>query len=408
MYDSSVYIDFFLTYGYFPRKRENTIEFKSNNVDYSGATLEELSILAKNKFLAGIDKEFKDNTKHVVPLSGGLDSRAILAALLEFTDSKNIYSYSFGSKGTLDYEIAKKVADHTGINHITFDLQSYKFDLDDLLYQSKAVGMQTFLFHGPPQRQVDEIFSGFEFWSGILGDVVAGSAIPKHESLTHEELVRKYIKGKKYIKGSSIRECSEFLEYIFTDISLKETKLTLDEKLIFTERYENSYRPHICPSGHIYREPFINNEFSEMFFNVSRKLRVNSTLYKEMLKQLSPSLFLLPTKNNLGENLFSSNYSMLSRKAINKFKRGFQSSKIPAGTNYFSFSQKMKSDGYFNELVLSQLKDLDLRKILTISSVDQYIQHMNGDLCEELIKTLVALEVHLKNGKKIPISGDEL
>ena len=37
------------------------------------------------------------NSKHVVPLSGGLDSRGVLVTLLEFTEARNIKIYTFGT-----------------------------------------------------------------------------------------------------------------------------------------------------------------------------------------------------------------------------------------------------------------------------------------------------------------------
>ena len=40
-----------------------------------------------------------NNSRIVVPLSGGLDSRLILASLLEFYDAKEIYTFTFGKEG---------------------------------------------------------------------------------------------------------------------------------------------------------------------------------------------------------------------------------------------------------------------------------------------------------------------
>jgi len=74
-----------------------------------------------------ISKLFISGKKHVVPISGGLDSRAILASLLKFTEAANIYTYTFGTPSTFDYEIGNLIAKETGTMHTSFPLNDYIF-----------------------------------------------------------------------------------------------------------------------------------------------------------------------------------------------------------------------------------------------------------------------------------------
>ena len=196
------YLRFFLTYGYFPKKATQTVQFNNYSFEYDNCSIDELGIEASKLFHENIDNLYKSNEKHLVPLSGGFDSRAILATLLKFTEAKNIYSYSFGAKDTLDYEIGRDLAQKLGVNHISFDLQSYHYSLEDLLYQSSAVNKQTFLFHNPPLEAVDTLFNEFTIWSGIVGDIVAGSALPTKPSKTIKEAISKYLNNKKYCNKS--------------------------------------------------------------------------------------------------------------------------------------------------------------------------------------------------------------
>ena len=74
--------------------------------------------------------ELAPSGRHIIPLSGGWDSRAILGALLERIDSDRIRTVTFGMPGQLDYDLGKTVADSVGIEHHAFDLRSINFTWD--------------------------------------------------------------------------------------------------------------------------------------------------------------------------------------------------------------------------------------------------------------------------------------
>lgn len=75
------------------------------------------------------NKEY-ENCEHVVPLSGGLDSRAILAELLDRGLRKNIITVTFGTPGTLDYEIGAYVARKARVYHENIDLTKVEVKTD--------------------------------------------------------------------------------------------------------------------------------------------------------------------------------------------------------------------------------------------------------------------------------------
>ncbi len=54
-----------------------------------------------------VERRIKKDEKIIIPLSGGLDSRAILAAALRCTTKDNIITFTFGEKGSFDFEIGK-------------------------------------------------------------------------------------------------------------------------------------------------------------------------------------------------------------------------------------------------------------------------------------------------------------
>ena len=78
--------------------------------------------------VAAIKARFQeaDNGTHIVPLSGGLDSRAILAGLLDRGLKDQIIATTYGTPGTYDYDIGCRVAKKIGVKHKAFDLSTCK------------------------------------------------------------------------------------------------------------------------------------------------------------------------------------------------------------------------------------------------------------------------------------------
>ena len=97
----------FLSLGYgldYSEKKYKISLSSINSSDYVKESEDSLIKIGSNYLMNSISKNFVCNKKHLVPISGGLDSRAILAGLLEHTSAENIYTYTFGTPNTLDYD----------------------------------------------------------------------------------------------------------------------------------------------------------------------------------------------------------------------------------------------------------------------------------------------------------------
>jgi len=168
----------FLKLGWFLGFKNKKLKFNYSGIDknkYKGMKQDELINLGVTKFRNAISSIFESNKSHVVPISGGLDSRAILAGLLEHTSADKIYTYTFGTPGTLDYEIGNKIAKIFGTKHTKFPLTEYNYNIDEMLDISKKVDFQTILFHHPPIRELENRYKDKFIWSGFMGDPSAGS-----------------------------------------------------------------------------------------------------------------------------------------------------------------------------------------------------------------------------------------
>lgn len=111
---------------------------------------------------------FNPNKKKCIPLSGGLDSRGILGALLECTSAQNIYTFTFGIPGTYDYEIGNMIAKKDGTKHKCINLLNYQYTQYELEEVFRRVDMQTVLFFTYPISITDEIMNDKDVWSGAV------------------------------------------------------------------------------------------------------------------------------------------------------------------------------------------------------------------------------------------------
>ncbi len=75
----------FLKLGYFLDYKNENISIDVSNIDnlkYQNISEYDLLNIASSLWNEAVNKSFSLNKKHLVPISGGLDSRAILATLL--------------------------------------------------------------------------------------------------------------------------------------------------------------------------------------------------------------------------------------------------------------------------------------------------------------------------------------
>src|SRR6056297_1334362 len=122
----------YLHYGYLPP--DTLPEFikkglkKNDKAVYSAAYLSSL-----------LDRIFNDSVEHfsgngycIVPVSGGWDSRILLGLALENFPSNQIKTYSFGTRGQLDFDLGKKLSKKVGVEHVEFDLSKIELTFEEL------------------------------------------------------------------------------------------------------------------------------------------------------------------------------------------------------------------------------------------------------------------------------------
>lgn len=394
-------INSFLQLGYFLDYKNPDLSFDFSGVDkekYAGATEQELIEEGSKLWLEAISENFKSNEKHLVPISGGLDSRAVLAGLLKHTDAQNIHTYTFGTPKTLDYEIGSYVAKKIGTKHTSFDLTQYKYKQAELEDISTRINRQTILFHHPPVWQLDKRFKELQLWSGFLGDSVSGDKIDL--SLNKGEEFTKYLKKNLYTKSLSFGELNELAEVVEPAI-LDNQILTPLEEIDFINRQLKFIAPHVLMEGFDYKLPFLNEVFFNFMLSIPNKYREGQYLYKEILLHTFPKEFSWKTKTNLGLPLKASQARCFFKKVENKIVRTMRLKS--KSTNYLDFDYHIRNKPDLRAVISANVMDLKKRDVVSWIDPEKIINaHLSGKANHaDALIVLASLEIHLKTGLKL-------
>jgi asparagine synthetase B (glutamine-hydrolysing) len=78
------------------------------------------------KLFSAIEESIPPNADILIPLSGGMDSRLLLAVALEIVESSRITTFTFGQANTQDLEIAQQISKSLELRHIIHNVSSEK------------------------------------------------------------------------------------------------------------------------------------------------------------------------------------------------------------------------------------------------------------------------------------------
>lgn len=248
------------------------------------------------------------DSRHLIPLSGGWDSRAILGALFERVDRSNIETVTFGVPGQLDYDVGIKIAKWAGIQLHALDLRQIEFTWDQLL-KSVEKSPWTYVpdaYFNHCARSVNTIAD--KIWSGFLGETLTGSHLIDYN--TPSDCLRSVQQGQRKLRNVELHKQSGELEY---DDKLAHINIRADDYLDLGVRQSYCIAPITLPVSnlsilqtHFEEEnktviaPFAQFDFVNYWLKAPVELRKNQQLYLQMLNFKFPELFALPSKYSLG------------------------------------------------------------------------------------------------------------
>lgn len=402
---SELRIESFLKLGYFIdyAGRRRPIDFSAVDKElYRDADQAALVTIGITKLRETFVSEFELGKDHVVPLSGGLDSRLILGALLEFTEASNLQTYTFGVPGSYDYELGCSVAKAIGTHHMAYPLSKIPYHEDDLLDFARRSDCQALLFLHPPIWELDRRYNGALIWSGFVGDLVAGSFVRHNPSTTLDQAKRQYLRSRVYVRSTKLHRCTDedFLPHV-TSETVDPNVLTFDEQVLWGEGVRKFTEPLVLFTGPIYKTPLINTPWMDFLLSVPNAYRANEELMIEIARASFPTLFSLPSKNSLGRSPPISPHRFAVGRIENKVRKALHQF-IPSvnypHTMYNDFNEGIRNDKRLRELVLANIAALKERQLVHWINIDQLAsRHMSrlrnhGDA----LLTLASLELVLR------------
>ena len=353
---------------------------------------------------------FQKTSKHIVPLSGGLDSRAIIAALLNMTSTENIETYTFGMPGSYDYELGQYIAKHFNIKNYAISFNDVQFNYDMLNDASSRFDHQTHLFYHPDYRIIEQRFSDYQYWSGFLGGESAGGHFYKFTRSNNNINDNKHYFLKKNKYSAYPLDKSDFKALIglidIPEFASHMSNISTYEIIDFYNRQTKYIAPHVLPKGFNHASPFATKKWLEFICSVPIKYRINCDLFEKILLNLYPEFFKLPTKNKLGYGLDVSEFKFFRTRLINKIRQKTYGNSKRKDLNYFDFNEFIREKSDVNRLVKDSLFQLEKSKRIDWLDIQKiYKSHMNKETNNGgIIQLLASLEINLRNNESLNLN----
>ncbi len=262
------------------------------------------------KFIKAVERRFTPQENIGVALSGGLDSRAILAAVNELYPKFKGYCYTFGLTDCDDITIADQVAKLTGWKHQTFNLNHYSWFTPRIKKIRDTDGMLD-MMHMHGSEFCSDVSKKMQInLNGYAGDLVLGGGFLNSIELNQRADI-KNIKGfyKEFVHLIDVEDD-------FYNLSKVEPILYMNRVRRFTGGGVVNALPFIQQ-----RMPFFDNDIVELIFSLPDEYRKDNKLYAAMLKKFFPSLFNKVVWQKTGKVIGASTYRTLLVRIMDLLKR---------------------------------------------------------------------------------------
>ncbi len=269
-----------------------------------------------------MDSRLKKDEKIIIEISGGLDSRAILAAALKTTPKENILLYTFGDEKSYDCEIGKIIAQTLGIQHIFLPAKKENFAEQ---YKKSFLDSEGMIDATPySSLQVDQSLRSFgqKIFNGFMGGEIMGPLIFLKIDALDLQTDADYQKAKDILLDHHRFNDVQTIKLLFNPAYMKDLDVlsSFDKSVEDLQEINIEQLPNYCAkwlyvnesdkytsfcnfrydSLFEYVKPFLDTELVDFLLRVPPELRKEKKLYKQMLMKKYSELFELPTKNNLG------------------------------------------------------------------------------------------------------------
>lgn len=374
----------------------------------------ELINAGKQALKKSVDKELEvtdTDAQHIVPLSSGLDSRIILALLLDHpdVDPHSITTVSFGTPGTWDFEIGQEIANTANVRNIAINLTHDEFDwsLSSLRAYVRNRECPVRIFEGYVNSKIlDPIGSDAVVWSGFMGDPTAGGHQPDDPSNNWNTACEHFVEANRFVEGLCSPDFNP-TDMLPDEPYLKKTHLSYEEQLDFAHRQQCLIAPLVLPEPERYCTPFMQPRWLSFSLNLPREHRRNRSLFKDIVTEMYPDLFSLPTDANRGLPLNAGRVrEFLHRSrlfATRNVMRTIGVEYLPPSANYLDFENAFRTTGQLHTSAENIVEDFAERESINwIEPREIWRDHQLGQDRTDQIRAICLVELILSETDMIP------
>ncbi|MEX2347524.1 MAG: asparagine synthase-related protein [Balneolaceae bacterium] len=341
----------------------------------------------------------------VVPLSGGVDSRLVLAGLYHELGPEQMTAVTFGVPGSLDMKLAKKVTDKFNIRHHLINLEEAEISeekLVDFIRKSEKPPVQ--LMDAFYNQTIREHFgTDVVYFSGFIGDRITGSvpqALCKTEDF--EEAVSQFLQNSRYDRTGFLPVLQPS-ELILEDDSY--SFLSPYEKIDYRIRQVNMTVPIVLDERYDIRCPLIDPEWISFFYSIDPGFRNDQKLFFEMAASCYPDFFSIGVKNFFGAPIHSSRFRKNLSRKISYGKRILHRKfpRLPVHDPLINYVDPywfyVRNSGTAN-MVEKSISDLAKRSVLKELDPHYALDKLKRGKMEYVraVELLFNLEIYLKAG----------
>lgn len=347
-------------------------------------------------------RSLPEETRHIVPLSSGLDSRLILEMLHNYAPENNILAVSYGSPRTWDYELPVRIADAVGVSHRQIDLtdESVEWSLSSLLRHMTSVGTYHNVFEGYPNRYLMEKLADENtvFWSGYLG-MLPGGSLPASRSQSWEEAKEYFADWCQCCESPVVSDNYDPTDVLPDEPWVKQESVNFDDQLNLGIRQQCYIRPIVIQDESRFITPFTDPAWMKFWMDVPWKYRKNSSLFKKLVREICTNTAEIRTDANYGAPLTWPRHIALARGASSlawarlraKFSGGLHHP--DPHENYLNFAAAFRSDKRFKILARDTLVKLRDREIFDTDPLEIWETHQAGIDRSREIELLISSEI---------------
>ena len=249
------------------------------SADIGKASSRELAEELGRRFERAVERRCGTGERVGLTLSGGLDSRAILAAMPQ--DREPVPALTFGSGNSSEVRIAAMAAARKGARHHTFEIGPGNW-LHPRIAGVWATDGQLDLYHmhGVEYPGLGDLFA--TALSGAGGDGIVGGG-----HLFEAAGFSDYARNVLYLDPERSPALAAVLEEEFSRAGSAHALYVTHRMRCFTLHGLQLW----IAGGADYRLPFLDNRFQELLFAIPTSLKRHNRLYRIMLLTTFPDFF---------------------------------------------------------------------------------------------------------------------